>query len=398
MKKMRNLRVLTGITTLLSVLFFLAACGDRKESIVVKGTIDDRQEEYIKLWITEVSTPRLVDSALISKKGEFKFITTNPSAEPHFYQLGFSRSDFITLLAEPGENITIEFSDSKAREGYIVTGSEESEKIKMLDEKLQASIRAIDSLRPHYIEELDDPQYAEEAGPVEEQIAAIIDEQRTTNISFILANLNSMSSVMALYQRFHEESYVLGEQRDLQFMKLLTDSLSVRYPESKRVKAMAEDFQRELNQLRINQMIREAEQREPITIDPALPTPGGNIIQLSSLTGRYVLVTFWSALAEECHTENDLLKNLYQKYKSRGFEIYQINIDDSEEVWRKAVTFEELPWISVRDSDGMRSKYLSLYNIQRLPSGFLYDRDGEIMSGQLSGRQLTIRLDQIFGN
>ena len=51
------------------------------------------------------------------------------ASEPDFYQLGFSTSDFITLLAEPGEKIKLEFEGKNLFEKYSVKGSAGSEKI-----------------------------------------------------------------------------------------------------------------------------------------------------------------------------------------------------------------------------------------------------------------------------
>ena len=94
--------------------------------------------------------------------------------------------------------------------------------------------------------------------------------------------------------------------------------------------------------------------------------------------------------------ENLELKDLYKKYKNSGFEIYQINLDINEDTWRKAVRFDELPWISVREDDPANPKYAMLYNIKVLPSNYLYDKQGTIIGSNLHGRNLQLRLSQLF--
>ena len=148
---------------------------------------------------------------------------------------------------------------------------------------------------------------------------------------------------MALYQKTDENTYVLYDQRDLQYMKLVSDSLSTIYPNSPNVKALTEDFKNELNRMYTRQIQNIAETKSEVRLDPNLEDINGRRIRLSSLKGKIVLLTFWSAQSRECIEDNLQLKQLYGKYKNRGFEIYQINLDASEEVWRNGVKFGQVP-------------------------------------------------------
>ena len=86
-------------------------------------------------------------------------------------------------------------------------------------------------------------------------------------------------------------------------------------------------------------------------LDPDLKTTDGKRIALSSLKGKYVLLTFWSFQSKDCIAENLQLKEFYKLYNKKGFEIYQINLDENESAWKAAVKFDELPWISTREDD-----------------------------------------------
>jgi hypothetical protein len=91
------------------------------------------------------------------------------------------------------------------------------------------------------------------------------------------------------------------------------------------------------------------------------------------------------------------LKTLYSQYRRKGFEIYQINVDPEEQKWRDAVKFDELPWISVREDNPLNPRFATLYNVQSLPTNYLYSPEGEIIASNLQGRALAIKLEQIFG-
>ncbi len=135
-----------------------------------------------------------------------------------------------------------------------------------------------------------------------------------------------------------------------------------------------------------------------IELDPNLLDVNGNRIALSSLRGKIVLLTFWSVNSGDCVSENNQLKEFYKTYKSKGFEIYQINIDRDEEKWKHAVRFDELPWISTREDDPEVLENVKLFNVQALPANYLFARDGSIIGTNLHGRSLQIKLNQLFNN
>ena len=68
-----------------------------------------------------------------------------------------------------------------------------------------------------------------------------------------------------------------------------------------------------------------------------------------------------------------LLRELYNKYHAQGLEIYQISLDGDEHFWKQQTA--ALPWISVREEEGMKS----------VPEFFLIDRGNNIV-----GRSQTI--------
>ena len=380
---------------LLALVIIFSACKD-KGKFTVNGVIKGETKKHIYLNRLDLDTPILIDSAKISKSGRFSFRVKASDAD--FYQLGFSSYDFITLLAEPGEKINLEFNGKNLFSNYIVKGSAGSERLQFLDINLADTKRKLDSLSALYTKASTEPAFDVNGQALQEQFSAIIKEQRKKSIAFVLSNVNSMASIKALYQKINPETYVLYDPKDLQFLKIVTDSLTLHHPNSKHVQALASDFAKEMNQMYATQLQRVAKDVPLTKLDPDLKDANGKRIALSSLKGKYVLLTFWSINSKDCVRENLQFKEYYKLYNKKGFEIYQINLDASDSDWKAAVKFDELPWINTKEDDPNDLINARIFNIKSLPSNYLFDKDGTIIASNLHGKSLQIKLNQLFTN
>jgi peroxiredoxin len=379
----------------LLLLLLIASC-QNKSTFTINGVIREPREKAVALNRVVVNELVLIDSSKIRKNGSFKFRVK--SAGPDFYQLGYSDSDFVTLLTEPGEKIEITFNGKNMSGDYTLTGSEGSENVRMLDMRLAVAKRKLDSLKVVYNDASGKPGFEERKPQIENEFDDILKELRKKNIEFIISNTRSMASLKAAYQRIDDNTYVLYEPRDLQYLKIISDSLGRYYPGSKNVKALSEDVKKELNQMYSRQIQSLARTSPETKLDPNLKDIKGNRISLSSLRGKIVLLTFWSVDSKDCIAENLQLRDVYKAYNKKGFEIYQINVDESEEKWKNEVRFDELPWISTREDDHLNPANAILFNVKALPANYLFDRDGNIIGTNLHGRSLQIKLNQLFNN
>lgn len=363
-----------------------------ENSVTIKGIFSEGREGIVYLDQSEVDRSTVTDSAEINR-GRFKF--TAEITGPEFFQVRLENGEFIGLLAMPGEDISIEFGKSPLAMNYSLSGSPGSEEIRMLDQQLVTTRTRLDSVRNVY-EAITPEELASQGAELEKAFVDIVDAQRKFNIKFIIENISSMASIQALYQRIDDNTYVLYQPRDLQYLKIVSDSLSVKYPVSKHVRALKENVTSELNRMYIDRMASLAAQLPATSTTPLLPDTQDRMVSISSLKGKYVLVSFWSTTSQECINELPALKAIYSAYHGKGLEIYQVSLDPDVERWKNVVKFEELPWISVREQDPANPAYARLMNITSVPSNLLYDPEGNVVNSNLFGRNLQIRMDQLF--
>ncbi len=120
----------------------------------------------------------------------------------------------------------------------------------------------------------------------------------------------------------------------------------------------------------------------------------GKEYSLSALKGKVVMLDFHVFGTKESTQRIMQMRELYNKYHDRGFEIYQVSFNDDEHFWKTQTA--ALPWISVRDADGVDSKLLMLYNIQKLPTFFLVDKTNTLYKRDEQIKDLDAEIQKIL--
>ena len=83
---------------------------------------------------------------------------------------------------------------------------------------------------------------------------------------------------------------------------------------------------------------------------------------------RYVTYPDW---VEKFRSPGHTIKKTKQ-----GLEIYQVSLDADEHYWKTAA--DNLPWVCVRDGNGVYSTNVAVYNVRQAPSIFLINRNNEL--------------------
>ncbi|MDE7074926.1 MAG: redoxin domain-containing protein, partial [Odoribacter sp.] len=90
------------------------------------------------------------------------------------------------------------------------------------------------------------------------------------------------------------------------------------------------------------------------------------------------------------------MKAVYDKFRNRGVEIYQVCLDGNKLAWENLVKRYDIRWTCVWDPDGLQSKVARLWNIQSVPADYIINRKSEIVGKNLFGRRLEDRLNDLL--
>jgi peroxiredoxin len=378
---------LTGIFLILAVTIISCKKGNQ---FTINGKVSHAEGKTLYLEELLVSSTKPVDSVRIDKNGEFKI--KGESKIPTYYLLKFSPDKMITLLVDSAENVVIEADYANFSNQYHVEGSLGSVLVKQLVDKLNTTILKLDSLESLYNIYQENPGYESMKAKWEEQYDAIVKEQVDFSTSFVMNNPFSMASVLALYQELDQQNFVI---KDFHTMRVAASALNSIYPNSEHVKALyANTVQllKEEKSAKIQQLIEKEGQNSPEII---LPDADGKEIALSSLKGKVVLLQFWAAVDRNSRVLNPALAEAYQKYKNKGFEIYQVSLDENRIEWIDAIDKDGLKWINVGDMKGS-IQAVQNYNIQAIPYNYLLDTEGKIVAQNLKGPGLDRALAKIL--
>ena len=389
---MKNLFVLTLL------LVSLFACNTGSNEFLVKGKLENGAGKTIILSQFDNNSLTTIDSAVIADNGEFKL--KGKTSAPKFFFLRTSPMDFVTMIIDSADVLTVEGDFSKLSQTAKIEGSENMELMKKLDDRMAESRTQIDSLGKIYqklnAEGESDAMNAKKA-ELDSAFMKIFREQKEFSKSFIDKNPNSFVSLVALSQQIQPRLSVFNPSEDLAYFEKVDKNLYEKYPNSKDV----QNLHKYLEQLK--NPPQQPEQTTSFNIGDEVPdivekTPEGKELSLSSLRGNYVLLDFWAGWCKPCRMENPNLVKNYKKYHKKGFEIFQVSLDQKREMWLNAIEKDQLgKWKHVSDLGYWQSKHARAYNINSIPANFLLNPEGKVVGVNLRGQKLADKLKEIYG-
>lgn len=333
----------------LSLIFvgFIVLVGCTKQpTFTISGTLTNAADKTIYLEHTALLGTTIVDSCHIDTDGNYSLEAPAPTY-PDFYRLRVgSRS--LPLAIDSTEHVQVSASLDSLPYTLNINGSEVSAQMA----QLRASART-----------------------------ATRDVLREQTQKIILANPRSLVAYYALFLKQNGlPIWDMADPSDRRLYQAVATSYNLWMPEYNRTKALynqvLEYMQAERSlrsQLAAQQLIADSENA---FLDITLPDAKGQMQSLSQYRGKVIVLDFSSTEMEQYVAYNFELRELYNQYHKQGLEIYSVGIERNLLVWEEAT--ENLPWLTVRALDNEITEVLTRYNVQSLPTLFLFDKKGNV--------------------
>ena len=392
---MKITKLYSAAVVVMAALTF-ASCSNKKFHI--NGNITEAKDSMLYLENISLDGPVAIDSVKLGEDGSFAFEeTAKDSVCPDFYRLRIA-GQTINLSIDSTETISVKAAYPSMSYQYTVEGSENCSTIKELSlkqMKLQALVNEI----------AQNPNVGVDSADV------IIDRainayKQDIKINYIFKAPMMASSYYALFQTLQVgrvNTLIFNPRNnkdDVKVFAAVATSWDTYYPNAERGKNLHNIAIQGMKDIRIieNQMAAQQLDASKVQvngiIELALQDNKGVTRKLTDLKGKVVLLDFHLFAGEQSTKRIMMLRELYNKYHAAGFEIYQVSVDPDEHFWKTSTA--ALPWISVRDEDGIQGASVAKYNVQSIPTFFLIDRSNTLRSRDVQIKDLDAAIKALL--
>lgn len=345
--------------------------------VTIRGKVGYPQSGQISIQEMKEGSAGFQDT--IGLKKDYTFAKKIKLTEPGYYRLNFYNKQMLNVILNK-EDIEVNV-DGNSQQGFVeIKGSSDIDLIQEVQE-IQAKVNtdpAMNQLNQEFgvasqrkdmakVQQLQ-AQYQEIVKKYHDEIAALMVKESPS-----LAVINLLQSNILDKDQYYNTYVQVAEKLKKEWPDYSQSANFVRYVESMKLTAIG--------------------QPAP---EIALPNPEGNVVALSSMKGKYVLVDFWAKWCGPCRQENPNVVRAYQKYKDKGFTVFGVSLDRNKADWLQAIKDDNLTWTHVSDLKYWQSEAAKTYNITGIPFSLLLDPNGVIIAKNLRGAALDRKLAEIF--
>ena len=343
-------------------------------------------DKYIYLYKIDRNNPLKIDSSK-SAKGIHQFNISLLKSD--IFLVGTSPEKSVLFIGSPNESNKFLFTNGEYEE-LVVTG-----------DSTNVLLQKYFKFRNNIISQIQNINTPNE----EEKIIkrnSILTSYQTYIKEFIAENKNSPCLIMLL----GEIQNPMDFKDELTLIKIV---IQEKFEQQKYLKEIVKLIEQAKQQEEFifqqkNKVKEEQNTRKELGINIGaiapeinLKGPNGDLISLSSLKGKVVLLDFWASWCRPCRAENPNVVRLYNKYKDKGFTVYSVSLDQNKDKWLAAIVQDQLNWSNhVSELTGWKSSAGAKYGISSIPKTFLINKKGEITGYDLRGNELEQKLSEIL--
>jgi peroxiredoxin len=360
----------------------VAQLAPKEFTVTGKVANGSKDEKVMLAQSTAAGSSIKLDSAQLAADGTFTLKGIEKDRGSFFTINVADRQKFV-LLVEGGEAFKVMADgtsrDEKGNGGKVsVTGSKNMEYYAKIDQLMQGFAAKVTTWNEEYAkaEEKKDTKRIQEI----QQEYTKAEAERIATLRKLMPEMGT--SLIALFTA----NNFLSPENDLDVLKKLADD----YEKVEPTPTLAKGF---IGSVKRFAGVAVGQQAPDFTLN----SPEGKPVALSSLRGKYVLIDFWASWCGPCRMENPNVVRMYDKFKSKGFDIYGVSLDDNEKAWKTAIERDKLGWLHGSELKKWKSEVAQTYGVNAIPATFLLDKEGKIIAKNLRGAALENKLTELLG-
>ena len=127
------------------------------------------------------------------------------------------------------------------------------------------------------------------------------------------------------------------------------------------------------------------------SIAPDFTGPGlqNEILSLSDVNSKVIMIDFWASWCAPCRVENPFLVYLNTKYSKDEFQVVGVSLDRTREAWENAIKEDKLDnWVHISHLKFWNEPIAKLYNVVQMPTSYILNSEKKILAMNVKDQDL----------
>lgn len=354
----------------------MAACTGNK-GWQVEGTVTDAADTTVYIEGSTAASWFVMDSVKTDANGKFKYAAKEAAQIPSIYRLRMG-NDFVYFPVDSIETVTVTADKLPFGSSYTLSGNIYARGFAKADSLINAAIDRVGSAN------------AAADADLKRELNLIINRDTTCLVSYYV--VGKFIGNQPLYKATDRKDMRMIANAANNYKRLRPNDvraaeLEQRWLACRRAAGTLPGYQAEATvtarpKVELKRFDREGKEHDfDKVVDRGHPT----------------VLSFTRYDGDNSPAYTAILRDVYQQYKAKGLEIFQIAYDPDELSWKRSAA--NMPWIAVWNGPMDPLDALVAYNVNPIegdPVSFVFDSKGELVKRVVDPAELASALAPLF--